>query len=300
MTIAELHGKLAADRAGGYEYSEDLLTSDVFGTMRYASWECGFLDWLLRAQAAPFDPLPPAIETVLRPAALFEVEYRFWPRLSNGREPDLALLLRYEDGSTLLVLVEAKYLSGMSDYEGDASEGADALTGDQILDQVRGMEKMSRRELLEWFADDGAAPDEPAGLRKMHLLVTAHPALPADVYRRSAGKRRHPWPPCYWLSWDRLAECLEPHLGQLQGGTKALIEDLHRLLDRKGLVRFRGFHTLAWGPSATAPSFWRERWWSQAPWQGAGDAPSFWHKRWWAGQPWRSQTTMPTFWGGTT
>ncbi len=36
MTIAELHGKLAPGRPAGYEYMEDLLTSDVFGTMRYA------------------------------------------------------------------------------------------------------------------------------------------------------------------------------------------------------------------------------------------------------------------------
>ena len=188
MTIAELHGKLAEGRAGGYEYMEDLLTSDVFGTMRYAGWECGFLDWLLRAKAAPVDPFPPPIETMLRPSALLEIEVCFWPRLVNGREPDLALLLRYDSGPALLVLVEAKYLSGMSDYESDASEGEDVPTGDQVLDQVQGMEKMSPHELLEWFEEDAAPPDEPTELRKMHLLVTAHPSLPAGVYKRSVGQ----------------------------------------------------------------------------------------------------------------
>jgi hypothetical protein len=47
MTIAELHGKLAEGRTTGYEYMEDLLTSDIFGTMRYARWECGFAGWRL-------------------------------------------------------------------------------------------------------------------------------------------------------------------------------------------------------------------------------------------------------------
>ncbi|NLE95712.1 MAG: hypothetical protein GX600_08545 [Dehalococcoidia bacterium] len=300
MTIAELHGKLAEGRTSGYEYMEDLLTSDVFGTMRYAGWKCGFLDWLLRAQAAPVDPSPPPVESVLRPSALLEIEHRFWPRLNNGREPDLALLLWYDSGPAVLAVVEAKYLSGMSDYENGAPENEDALTGDQILDQVQGIETMSPHALLEWFEDESVSPDELTEVRKIHLLVTAHSMLPVDVYKRSVSKRRRPWPPCYWLSWTSLADCLEPYLDQLQGGTKALVDDLHRLLSRKGLVRFRGFHITLWRPAATAPSFWREQWWSEAPWHNTCSAPSFWHERRWAGHPWRSQTSAPTFWGGKT
>ena len=46
MTIAELHGKLSPERPQGVnERMEDLLTSDVFGTMKYAGWENGFIDW---------------------------------------------------------------------------------------------------------------------------------------------------------------------------------------------------------------------------------------------------------------
>ena len=47
MTIAELHGKLSPNRPNGCnDRMEDLLTSDVFSTMKYAGWQCGFLDWL--------------------------------------------------------------------------------------------------------------------------------------------------------------------------------------------------------------------------------------------------------------
>ena len=47
MTIAELHGKLSPDRPDRCnDRMEDLLLSDVFGTMKYAGWENGFLDWL--------------------------------------------------------------------------------------------------------------------------------------------------------------------------------------------------------------------------------------------------------------
>jgi len=52
MTIAELHGKLNPERpAGAHERMEDLLTSDVFGTMKYVGWQYGFMNWLRSAQS---------------------------------------------------------------------------------------------------------------------------------------------------------------------------------------------------------------------------------------------------------
>jgi len=298
MTIAELHGKLAArDDASGYEYSEDLLTADVFGAMRYAGWEWGFLDWLLHAECAPVSPLPPPIADVLRPADLQEVEYGFWPTLTNGREPDLALLLRYDSGPALLIVVEAKYLSGMSDWEGNAPDDEDTLTGVQILDQVRGMTRMSPEELLAWFEEDGGSPNEPTELLRIHLLVTAHVTLPLDVYRRAVKKTDRRWPPCYWLSWTTLAECIEPYLEQAQGGQRALLSDLYALLYRKELVCFRGFGRATWQSKGVEPSFWAERWWRQKSWPGSYASLAFWRKHWWCTQPWVGGSTE-TFWRG--
>jgi hypothetical protein len=297
MTIAELHGKLAEGRTTGYEYMEDLLTSCVFGTMRYAGWECGFLDWLLGAEPAPVEPHPPPIASVLRGSSLVDIQYRFWPRLTNGREPDLALLVLYEDGPGLLVVIETKYLSGMSDYESDAPEGEDALTGNQILDQVRGMEKMAPTELLAWFEEDGLSPSEPTGLRKVHILVTAHTALPKGVYQCSMAKRQHGWVPCYWLSWVNLADCLEPYRAEATGGQRALLNDLYRLLYRKKLVRFRnGFRLAPWLRLGSETSFWQEHWWSETPWQPFDALPRFWQQPWWFRNPWSANGTEPSFW----
>ena len=264
--------------------------------MLYAGWEIGFRDWLLMAEAAPVEPLPPPVETVLRPFALPEVKCCFWPGLTNGREPDLALLLNYDSGPSLLVLVEAKYRSGMSDDESDVPESEDGRMGDQILNQVRGMEMMSSHELLDWFDEGVVSPDEPTGLRKMHLLVTAHTKLPSDIYERSVSKRRHPYPPCYWLSWTTLADCLEACLGQLQGGQRALIDDLFHLLYRKGLVRFRGFDRTARLALTARPSFWEEQWWSERPWHVGSTMHSFWRKSWWDAPPWRSSLANLSFW----
>ena len=55
MTIAEIHGKLRVKNPGGVsERLEDLLTSDVFSTMKYAGYETGFMDWL-RSATSPID-----------------------------------------------------------------------------------------------------------------------------------------------------------------------------------------------------------------------------------------------------
>ncbi len=54
MTIAELHGKLSSSNPNGVnDRMEDLLTSDVFGAMKYAGWENGFIDWLLKSIPGP-------------------------------------------------------------------------------------------------------------------------------------------------------------------------------------------------------------------------------------------------------
>ncbi|MGH7136841.1 MAG: hypothetical protein ACREHD_13965, partial [Pirellulales bacterium] len=114
---------------------EDLLTSDVFGTMRYAGVECGFLDWLHTAAPMPFTADLSAIRDLIPAQNLRGVLLAFWPKLPNGREPDLILLFNY-DGTAVLIVVEAKYLSGMSDFEA-ANQSDNVLTGNQIVDQVK-------------------------------------------------------------------------------------------------------------------------------------------------------------------
>lgn len=279
MTIAELHGKLAEGRTSGYEYMEDLLTSDVFGTMRYAGWECGFLDWLLNAESAPIHPAPSPLATHLPQGEVVRVDFCFWPRLPEGREPDLALLLHFASGAALLMLLEVKYLSGMSDWDGPELDDEEGLTGDQIADQVWGLEKANPDQLLSWFESEEVPLVPFAELRKVHLLVTTHTALPSTCYVRSVRKRKRPWPmPCYWLSWTTLIECLEPYLDMTQGGQRALIDDLCRLLRKKGLDRFRGFERPSWQPPDVGFAFWSVSWWADTAWHPSCSSPAFWMK----------------------
>lgn len=291
MTVAELHGKLAPDQPdGAHERMEDLLTSDVFGTMKYAGWEHGFLHWLLKAEPAPIEPSPPPISTYLSLAKTTHVEYSFWPRLKNNREPDVALLFCFDSEDPLLILVEAKYLSGTSDWEGNEEADPSGRTGNQIADQVQGLQNMSEEDCLGWFQSSTAIerPNISCKLRRIHLFVTMHTVLPVRDYELSTRNLGGTWPiHSYWLSWTRLAECLKDHLDQPDKGLAALLGDLYKLLQRKGLLPFHGFNMEPWQIYPQIPSFWYERWWSLPPLR-LSQYQSFWDQIFWHIQPIKS------------
>ena len=259
MTIAEIHGKLSPDRPYGcHERMEDLLTSDVFGTMRYLGGSDGFFDWLRTAEAPSVPQVRTVPPEVIPQSGVRAVHFVFWPTLPNGREPDVALLLELEDAITFLVLVEAKYLAGTSDYEAAAASD-DALTGNQIADQVRALSKLSPDDIGRLFGID-----DPSPLRyRLHLFVTTDQYLPLPVYRESQKHLAAPWPvSAYWLSWTSLAHHLESHRHQPDPGRAAMIEDVLALLRRKGLVPFSGFRHSAWRRAGVIPAFWEDMWWS--------------------------------------
>jgi len=299
MTIAELHGKLSPDRPMGVsERLEDLLTSDVFGTMKYAGWEKGFIEWLLKAETAPIKPQPPPIEHYLSKSKIINIEYKFWPRLTNGREPDLALLIRFDLKDYLLILIEAKYFSGTSDWELDEETNPFGLTGNQIADQINGMADMSRKDLFKWFGStiDSKLIDADVCLEKIHLFITMHNVLPVNDYEKSTKQLDSTWPVhAYWLPWARLSECLKKHLGQTDYRINSLIKDLYDLLHRKGLVPFHGFEMRPWSGGQESPFFWNENYWTLQPLY-IGKYHSFWQSIFWKQQ---SIGNLPSgfFWG---
>ncbi len=266
MTIAELHGKLNPERPQGVsERMEDLLTSDVFGTMKYAGWDKGFIDWIKKAEAAPVSPTAPPITSLFGTRGISQVDYRFWPVLTNRREPDLALLVTIESHKFLLILVEAKYFSGTSDSDDEEWAEQRDLTGSQLADQVLGLYKMSEKELLQWFdiAEKGQKPLQNHELTKIHLFITKNSILPVLDYERAVKKMKGPWPvSSYWISWNDLSGCIEKHLDQRISGQKELIQDLCLLLQKKGLVPFSGFSMSPVELKIDDASFWFESYWN--------------------------------------
>ena len=266
MTIAELRGKLNPARPQGVsEKMEDLLTSDVFGTMKYAGWDKGFIDWIETAEVAPVTQTAPPISALLDSGNISRVYFKFWPTLKNGREPDLAMLVEFEKQNCLLIVVEVKYFSGTSDWDDEGWAQQRNLTGSQLADQVLGLYEMSDNELLQCFDLEREEQDllQSQALTKIHLFITTHSVLPVLDYEKARGRIKGSWPlPSYWLSWNRLSGCLKKHFDQGILGQKELIKDLHQLLGKKGLVSFSGFSMSAVKLKVDDGSFWNESYWA--------------------------------------
>jgi hypothetical protein len=252
MTIAEIHGKLIPSRTF-HERAEDLLTADVFGTMKYAGWRCGFMDWLRSAEAAFQDCRPdsalPANEVIK------EIEYRFWPTLGNGFEPDLLLTIRKKTGGAVLVMVEAKYESGPSDRP-DASDDGETVEpqeDSQLANQILGFPT----HILEG--------QRSAVVGRVHIYLTAHYYKPMDVFEKARAclKGQRTRVGMFWLSWRSLADELRRHLHKEETPketARPMLADLVKLLDYKGLVPYEGFGPYPvpeWDMGARRP-FWGE------------------------------------------
>jgi hypothetical protein len=227
MSIAEIYGKLSPDNPrGAHEGMEDLLTSDVFGTMLYVGWQPVFHAWMSEAQCAPslspgssFAQYLPASEDIRN------VAYSFWPRLPNNREPDVALLIECADQSTSLIVVEAKYRSGLSGEK-------------QLIDEAQGLFDLTPSQLGRWRFRPPIRPLHSASLRKVLLYVTQDSSLPATDLIREGNTA---WPiPAFWLSWKSLSRHLESERNS-SSSSSLLLEDLRELLKRKKLRDFVGF-----------------------------------------------------------
>ena len=186
-----------------------------------------------------------------------------------------------------MILVEAKYFSGTSDRESNEESDPFGRTGNQIADQVRGLSDMTKEELLNSFqaSTDIRQSDSNGKFQKIHLFITMHSILPGHDYDYSKKHLRGFWPiHSYWLSWISLAESLKIHLDQTSTGLASLITDLYALLQRKGLVPFRGFRMYRWDICQQSPYFWLESWWTSEPLKLNEYSP-FWHEILWQTRP---------------
>ena len=147
---------------------EDILTSNVFGLLKYVPAREGLLKYLALAEEK--DGKQPLVylssESELAQESL---KYEFWPwwEESNckGCEPDVAISLKIPGEQNLLVLIEAKYLSGKSS---EADE-----TTDKPNDQLA----------TEWdnlYVRAGGLNNKPA-----LIYLTAHLYLSTPGYRGS-------------------------------------------------------------------------------------------------------------------
>lgn len=246
MTIAELHGKISRTGANLHDQLEDLLTSDVFSTCKYVRPDSLLLPLLKTAKSLQGATLADQI-----PDTVAGVKYIFWPLLKRS-EPDLLLSLKLASGEFILVLVEAKYFSVKS---------GSALEADQLEIASTPSDQLAREYLDLYEANQRFHHRKAAVISRYLVYITASRLIPETELRESTKEIAHfrasgSVPDLYWTSWFNLHPILA-HTQNLMDWEKPLIQDLKQLLERKGLVFFRGFSRLKKSSSITPGSIYQ-------------------------------------------
>lgn len=232
MTIAEIHGKIGRTAQRLTERSEDLLTSDVFGTCRYLEPEDLLGPFLRMAQhhrhgGRLADFLPQEI---------IHVGYSFWHRLGTC-EPDVILRIQSrmeEHQDDTLVLIEAKLFSPKSNREIREEELFEEAVSDQLAIQYEAL-----------YKDAPTAFGPEACNSRCLVYVTAHRQMPQAELQESisALQSRNEHIHIYWLNWHELYPILKRKLkpNSLPGYKQLLFSDLLKLLKRKDLKTYDGY-----------------------------------------------------------
>src|SRR5260370_20099024 len=108
MIFAEIHGKLGVNYSRAHERGEDVLTSTVFGLLRYIPLADGFLGALRRVRPVRIDAQGVVIRLDpdwLDLGRVATVKVDFWPCWRDYGEPDVLLTLDDAVGSPVAVVL---------------------------------------------------------------------------------------------------------------------------------------------------------------------------------------------------
>lgn len=257
MIFAELKGKLGESYSRASERSEDLLTSTVFGHLRYLPAKAGFLRILAMSRTV----VPENDEVKLRyepnwidVASIEYVDVEFWPHWSEYGIPDILLSLLDSDRQIRgLVVIEVKLFSPKSGTAGEDEEFTEERPDpDQLTRYWQGLLRQSRKK----------SPDCQCSV----LYLTSHSIPPIEELAASlrTGNIR-----LGWISWQDVWRAVDSVKSDYLPA-----EDLSRLLEAKGLKSFDGFKA-AW-TAQPLQGFWKpsNTYFRLSSWNGP--ATGFW------------------------
>jgi hypothetical protein len=260
MVFAEIHGKLGPDYARAHERAEDLLTSTVFGLLRYVPLADGLLAAIQQVRPVRIDDQD-RVEVLpdskwVDVSGVVDARLDFWPYWRGFGEPDVLLTL--SDGlgrPCAVVLVEAKL---------HAPKGGRSRHAQEPADDVLLYDEQDPDDAGDDLADDAAPdPDQlvrywtglhqrvPTGVQARMIYLTKHAAPPADDLGESVRKARNAGGPpmeLAWLSWRDIWVVAQRAAGRERPDADSArpAADLARLLAHKGLKPFTGFHGEPW------------------------------------------------------
>lgn len=222
MLAAQIKGKLTRKE----EDLEDLLTSNVFGSIKYVTPENGLIPLLSAAEDLNGKyPLKDISQ-------ISTVDYEFWPLLNeencNRCEPDVLIHVTHTTGTKTIILVEAKYKSGKSSEADDGEK-----PNDQLAREWDNLSVLARRK----------------DLVPILIYITADfnfPNTDVEEAQFETKKKHDSKIDIAWISWRKLSVIFEE-------SNYDIINDLVTVLQRQWLIFFEGISV----PDDFEPISWR-------------------------------------------
>ena len=226
MVMAELCGKISRSGSNISDRSEDLLTSDVFGALRYLPPNEGLIPILCAAKNfSDVECLEFGEGEVLK-------EMLFWNRLTKS-EPDVIVVFE-----KAIVFIEVKYLSSKSGHyseELESTTNLEAASSDQLyrefIDLHNFKGKFERRFLI-YLSAHRKKPEED--LRAGSRAISVLDAKLVPLFEMNT----------FWLSWyDVYTTVLQLITDQKNPYLIQVLLDIKNLLFKKGFRYFQGYRS---------------------------------------------------------
>jgi len=214
----------------GYEYTEDILTSTVFGTLKYIRSDMLLIPFV--ESAFLYNEERTTLWEKLNSEAIElrcyrEVEYAFWTWNQNYGEPDLILIFKdhvhgFDD---LLLVIEAKFKSGKS-----GTEENDQLVRyfEAINNDIENFTESSvssfkgRKGYIVYLTEAEAYSDIKATTK---IIQSRYTKIKENVFH---------------LRWHQLYKTLEKIYPYYTSFEKSIVDDLMKYMEKLGLRDFSG------------------------------------------------------------
>lgn len=207
MIDAELHGKIPE-----LENSEDLLTSSVFGMLKYFQGSTVLFKILNQAKGLsgqmPFNNCKESDFTN------FEIE--FWPNLQEAGEPDMLIRFENPQGEEKVLCVEVKLDSGKSSFG----------EHDQLKKYYNYLNRINPKNFL--------------GL----IYLTKHPSETefqeslTEIQKCSVDNAE---PKLFSLNWTQVLDMISKERINQSPLLDHILSDIEKYMEKKNLGSFKGF-----------------------------------------------------------
>lgn len=218
--IAELHRKISSTGSNLHDRLEDQLTGDVFGALRYVSFEDGLKQLLIKAKV--IENLGAVIERM----NWQNTKILFWEKFSDG-EPDILLVSSIAEA---VICMEIKYQSGLS-----SDDGADfSNNSEEVKDNQHSSHQLSREaEILKKEFHD--IPN-----KILIFIANEYDCLEvfSDTKKRNLINNSVKFG---YLSWQDILNSLQNLTPPENIPSRNVFVDIVNLLVKKGFERFKGF-----------------------------------------------------------